>query len=397
MLLQKVSLSKLVQFYIILDYIKSMNAKLSISDSKKSTDTDKVIIGLSGGVDSAVGALLLKQQGWNVEALFMKNWEEDDTENCAAAEDLAQARQVADILEIPLHTVNFSHEYWDSVFTYFINEYRQGHTPNPDIVCNKEIKFKVFLDYARHLGADHIATGHYAEVQHENSGCRLLQAKDQAKDQTYFLYTLNQEQLTSTLFPLADLYKSEVRSIAKQHDFPCHDRKDSTGICFIGERNFADFLARYIPTEEGDILDIDGNIIGRHKGCWYTTIGQRHGLGIGGIKGKNGGAWYVVHKDISNNTLTVVQDKNHPLLFQSEIRINTINWINNAVRDDEHLGCKIRHGQAMQKCQVRYADDTSHLSIRFAQPQRGIAAGQSAVLYRGRECIGGGIIDAATA
>ena len=366
-----------------------MDSKISAQDSKI---TNKIIVGLSGGVDSAVSALLLQQQGWHVEALFMKNWEEDDDKNCAAAEDLVHAQNIAKILDIPLHTVNFSHEYWDSVFTYFLNEYRAGRTPNPDIVCNKEIKFKAFIDYVQVLGATRIAMGHYADVRYGNNSYRLLQAKDQSKDQTYFLYALNQQQLACTLFPLANLHKSEVRKIAKQHNFPCHDRKDSTGICFIGERNFNRFLARYIPTKEGDILDLDGNRLGHHKGCWHATIGQRHGLGIGGIKGKNGGAWYVVAKDINRNILTVVQDKNHPLLFQSELHIVNPNWINNAPPDDECLECRIRHGQALQKCRVHFKENKSYLSVYFEQPQRAVAAGQSAVLYRGRECIGGGII-----
>ena len=359
---------------------------------KNIPDSKKIIVGLSGGVDSAVSALLLQQQGWNVETLFMKNWEDDDNEYCAAAEDLAQAKQIAKILDVPLHTVNFAYEYWDSVFTYFLNEYRAGRTPNPDIVCNKEIKFKAFIDYARALGSMHIATGHYAGVQHDNNNHHLLQAKDQNKDQTYFLYALSKEQLACTSFPLASLHKSEVREIAKQHNFPCHDRKDSTGICFIGERNFARFISRYIPTQEGHILDIDGNKLGCHKGCWQATIGQRQGLGIGGVKGKNGGAWYVVAKNIDDNTLTVVQDKNHPLLFRSELYIADLNWINNTPQDNECLECRIRHGQVLQKCRVCFKENKSHLSVYFEQPQRAVAAGQSAVFYRGNECIGGGII-----
>ena len=375
-----------------------MNSKLSILNPKKSTTDHKVIVGLSGGVDSAVSALLLQQHGWNVEALFMKNWEEDDDdEHCTAAEDLAHARQIAEILDIPLHTVNFSYEYWNSVFSYFLDEYRAGRTPNPDVMCNKEIKFKAFIDHARSLGASRIATGHYADVQYKDNSYRLLQAKDSLKDQTYFLYLLNQKQLACTLFPLADIYKSEVRDIAKQHNFPCHDRKDSTGICFIGERNFARFIDSYITTEEGDILDTDGIVIGRHKGCWHATIGQRQGLGIGGIKGKNDGAWYVVDKDINRNTITVVQGKNHPLLFQSEIRIGNINWISGAVQDNECVGCRIRHRQAIQSCRVRREENGSYLSIVFEEPQRAATAGQSAVLYRERECIGGGVIHSAKA
>ena len=374
-----------------------MNSKLFLQKPQKNPRRNKVIIGLSGGVDSAVSALLLRQQDWDIEALFMKNWEEDDNEKCAAKEDLAHAQSVAEILDIPLHTVNFSHEYWDSVFTYFLKEYRTGRTPNPDIVCNKEIKFKAFIAHARTLGANYIAMGHYACVQHKNAGSRLLKAKDQNKDQSYFLYSLNQEQLACTLFPLANLYKSEVRNIAKQHHFPCHDRKDSTGICFIGERKFAQFLSRYIPSEEGDILDIRGNVVGRHKGFWHATIGQRHGLGIGGIKGENSGAWYVMDKNINNNTLTVVQDKNHPSLFRSKIHIANINWINKAPQDGESLECRIRHRQAMQRCTIHFEDNESRLSISFEQPQRAVALGQSAVLYRQNECIGGGIIQSAKA
>ncbi|MBC6413864.1 MAG: tRNA 2-thiouridine(34) synthase MnmA [Chromatiales bacterium] len=370
-----------------------MNSELSLNTVNETPSSAKIIIGLSGGVDSAVSALFLQQQGWDVEALFMKNWDEDDDEHCAAAEDLAQAQHIAELLSIPLHTINFSPEYWESVFTYFLKEYRAGHTPNPDIICNKEIKFKAFITHARTLGASRIATGHYADIQYEADSYRLLQAADHDKDQTYFLYALNQKQLSSSLFPLANIHKSEVRKIAKQHNFPCHDRKDSTGICFIGERNFRQFLESYIPAKDGDILDLEGKLVGHHKGCWHTTIGQRHGLGIGGIRGRNDGAWYVVAKDASKNTLTVVQDKNHPLLFQSEVHISQVNWINKAAQDGAHLGCRIRHRQTMQKCRIHYGGDKSSLTIYFDQPQRAVAAGQSAVLYRNRECLGGGVID----
>lgn len=355
---------------------------------------DKIIVGLSGGVDSAVSALLLKQNSWDVEALFMKNWDEDDTDECHAAEDLTQAQRTADILDIPLHTVNFSSEYWNSVFTHFLSEYHSGRTPNPDVLCNKEIKFKAFMDHAKTLGAQYIATGHYADIESSADGYHLIQSHDQDKDQTYFLYLLEQKRLAHTIFPVAHLYKREVRQLAKQYKFPCHDRKDSSGICFIGERRFSNFLAQYLPQHEGDIIDEHGRVIGKHSGCWYATIGQRRGLGIGGTKSGTSKPWYVVEKDIERNTLTVVQNANHPLLFHSKLQACDIHWINQLAKESESLECRIRHRQPLQKCTIRFVGDQD-IIIDFEQPQRAISPGQSAVLYRQRECIGGGIIKTA--
>ena len=352
------------------------------------------MVGLSGGVDSAVSALLLKQQGCDLEAVFMKNWEEDDADGCAAAEDLDYAQRSADKLGIVLRTVNFSSEYWDSVFSHFLDEYQSGRTPNPDILCNKEIKFRAFLDYAQTLGAHYIATGHYADIKTSAQGYHLMQSQDQNKDQTYFLYLLEQKKLAQTIFPLAHLQKSAVRQLAKQHGLPCYNRKDSSGICFIGERRFTDFLARYLPQHAGDILDEHGRVVGHHQGCWYATIGQRRGLGIGGTKADNNSPWYVIAKDVARNTLTVVQNANHPLLFHSKLRADKIHWINQPAHHGESLECRIRHRQPLQKCTV-YFDDEQHLLLCFEQAQRAISPGQSAVLYRQRECLGGGVIQEA--
>lgn len=288
----------------------------------------RVIVGMSGGVDSSVAALLLKAQGYDVSGLFMKNWEEDDNEGiCSAAEDLAHAQSVCDQLGIPLHTVNFSAEYWDRVFEYFLAELEVGRTPNPDVMCNKEIKFKAFLDHARTLGADYIATGHYVGKITCHGNHYLIKGSDNNKDQSYFLYALNQKQLSHTLFPLASMSKEEVRAIAERENFANHDKKDSTGICFIGERNFNQFLKRYLPEEPGDITTPDGKVIGTHNGLMYYTIGQRQGLGIGGSTEGNGQPWYVADKDIKNNKLVVVQDHDHPLLLADSLLAEDMHWI----------------------------------------------------------------------
>ena len=365
--------------------------------------TPKTIVALSGGVDSAVCALLLKREGRHVEALFMKNWDEDDNEHCQAAQDLDSARRTADALGVALHTVNFSAEYWERVFCRFVDEYRRGRTPNPDVLCNREIKFKTFVEHARALGATAIATGHYAGIGRRDGGgrgrasFRLLKGADAAKEQSYFLHTLDQASLACALFPLAELHKSEVRKTAEWHGLRCHDRKDSTGICFIGERKFREFLSRYLRPEDGAIMDENGREIGRHRGCWYYTIGQRKGLGIGGVGGSggdDGGAWYVASKDVRANTLTVVRGAHHPLLFRKHLRTGAPHWINpeRPATQNERLACKIRYRQADQSCIIARSDKNA-LEVRFEQPQRAVAPGQSIVFYRGRECIGGAVIE----
>lgn len=357
--------------------------------------SDKVIVGLSGGVDSAVSAFLLKQQGYQVIGLFMKNWEEDDAAGCPAEEDLASAEQVATTLNIPLHTANFSDQYWDNVFEHFLSEYRSGRTPNPDVLCNREIKFKAFLEHATSLGADKIAMGHYAGNELRDGYWRLLKGADSHKDQSYFLHRIEADSLATTLFPLTEYRKDPIRTIAKEQGFACHDRKDSTGICFISGYRFRDFLARYLPPRKGAITDENGKVIGEHNGCWYYTIGQRQGLGVGGVPSRAELPWYIARKDISSNTLTVVQGNDHPLLFSSHLDANDLYWIAEAPKNGETLGCKIRHRQEDQLCTVEYSGDNSlqaSIQVTFSKPQRSIAPGQSAVFYRGTECLGGGII-----
>ncbi len=353
----------------------------------------KVIVGMSGGVDSSVAAYLLQQQGYEVEGLFMKNWEEDDDEQyCAAAVDLADAEQVCNQLNIPLHTVNFSAEYWDRVFKHFLNEYKAGRTPNPDIMCNKEIKFRAFLDYALNLNAELIATGHYVNNLTENASTYLLKAKDEAKDQSYFLHMLTQDQLSKSVFPLGNITKSEVRKVAKQHAFKVHDKKDSTGICFIGERKFKDFLQSFIPSKQGNIRTLENKVIGRHEGVMYYTIGQRQGLGIGGQVGKNEEPWYVVEKNIENNELIVTQGHDHPALLKSKIISQPIHWISGKIPEDlNNLKAKIRYRQQEQTCELKCLEN--YCEISFATPQWAVAPGQSIVFYQNNRCLGGAIIE----
>ena len=353
----------------------------------------RVIVGLSGGVDSAVAAHRLLEQGYQVEALFMKNWEEDDRAGyCAAAEDLADARSVAERLGIRLHTVNFATEYWDRVFAYFLSEYEAMRTPNPDVLCNKEIKFDAFLDFAIGLGADAIATGHYASVRHDADGHHLCLCADEEKDQTYFLHLLNQRQLARVLFPLSDLTKPEVRAIARGLGLSNAAKKDSTGICFIGERRFRDFLAQYLPRTPGPIETPDGARLGEHQGLAYYTIGQRQGLGVGGVSRGREAPWYVAVKDVARNALIAVQDAHHPLLMSQGLDALRPHWIGGMAPGHSHCFARLRHRQALQPCEILRTDDTA-CRVRFLEPQRAVTPGQSIVFYKDGECLGGAVID----
>jgi tRNA-specific 2-thiouridylase len=357
---------------------------------------EKIIVGMSGGVDSSVSACLLLQQGYQVEGLFMKNWEEDDTEEyCSASVDLADAQQVCDQLGIPLHTVNFSGEYWDNVFEYFLHEYRIGRTPNPDIMCNREIKFKAFLDHAQMLGAQRIATGHYVRSRKHGDNFELLRGRDENKDQSYFLYALNQHQIGHALFPVGELDKTEVRDIARQQQFNVAAKKDSTGICFIGERKFRDFLQRFIPAQPGEIVNAEGRIMGEHGGLMYYTIGQRQGLGIGGTEPGNDEPWYVVDKLLESNKLVVAQGLEHPLLFHSHCRITDLHWISQPV-DQPGFTCsaKIRYRQQDSACRL-VAIDHENAVVEFERPQRAMTPGQALVCYLDEQCLGGGVIESA--
>lgn len=355
--------------------------------------TKRVIVGLSGGVDSSVAALLLKQQGFQVEALFMKNWEEEDTDSyCPATQDVQDAKQVCDILNIPLHTVNFSDEYWRDVFEHCLTEYRLGRTPNPDILCNREIKFKAFLNYGIKLGADYIATGHYVKKAETQDRFELCKAKDLNKDQSYFLYTLNQDALSKALFPLSNIDKNLVRTLAKEAGFPNFDKKDSTGICFIGERKFRTFLKQYIPAQPGNIETAEKQVIGRHDGLMFYTLGQRQGLGIGGQANSDGKPWYVVDKDLERNVLIVVQGEDHPLHFSDTLSANQMHWVGSKPSKTS-FSCmaKIRYRQNDQACSVRL-DNQGNATVAFDKAQRAITPGQSIVFYSGEICLGGGII-----
>lgn len=365
------------------------------NNSPPSNPSDaKVIVGMSGGVDSSVSALLLQQQGYRVEGLFMKNWDEDDgTDYCTAKTDLADAQAVADKIGIPLHTANFAAEYWDNVFEHFLTEYKSGRTPNPDILCNKEIKFKAFLEYALHLGADYIATGHYVRKREDESGkTYLLKGLDNNKDQSYFLHTVGAKELSRSLFPVGELEKPEVRKIAEEHNLATAEKKDSTGICFIGERRFKDFLEQYIPAQPGDIVSVDGEVIGKHAGLMFHTLGQRQGLGIGGLKNYPEEPWYVVEKDLSTNQLIVAQGNNHPLLFTTSLSVSEIDWVNSPLDfTSSKLKAKTRYRQPDQDCYIENIGHGYH--IHFDKPQRAVTPGQSIVFYDGETCLGGGIIE----
>lgn len=353
---------------------------------------DKVIVGLSGGVDSAVTALRLLEHGYQVEAMFMKNWDEDDgTEYCTARTDLEDSLRICDALNIELHTVNFARQYWDNVFAHFLTEYKAGRTPNPDVLCNREIKFKVFLDYAQQLGAQWIATGHYARTEIRNGETALLKGRDPNKDQSYFLNAVSQQQLAKTLFPVGDIEKPQVRRIAEQAGLHIHGKKDSTGICFIGERRFNDFLENYLPAQPGDIRDDNGTVLGQHQGLMFHTIGQRQGLGIGGVHGATASPWYVAEKQLESNALIVVQGHDHPLLLKSELIAADTNWINSPPTLPLRCTAKTRYRQADQSCTVHLLNN-NELRVVFDKPQRAITAGQYAVFYVGDQCLGGAVI-----
>ena len=352
-----------------------------------------VVVGMSGGVDSSVTALLLKQQGYEVIGLFMKNWEDDDSsEYCSSRQDLIDAVSVADTLDIPIEAVNFAAEYKDRVFSYFLREYEAGRTPNPDILCNSEIKFKAFLDHAIRLGADAIATGHYAQVRELNDSYQLLKAKDSSKDQSYFLHRLSQQQLSKAMFPLGQMLKSQVRDIAREHGLSNHAKKDSTGICFIGERPFREFLNRYLPTKPGDMLTPEGKVVGKHMGLSFYTIGQRQGLGIGGARETTGEPWFVAGKDMQRNLLIVVQGHDHPLLLNSRLDTLEMHWISGIAPDTSRdYAAKTRYRQQDASCHIALsADNTACFSFKVAQ--WAVTPGQSVVVYDGDICLGGGII-----
>ncbi|MEM9532681.1 MAG: tRNA 2-thiouridine(34) synthase MnmA [Pseudomonadota bacterium] len=354
-----------------------------------------IMVGLSGGVDSATSAALLKQAGYDVSALFMKNWEEDDRfGTCPAEEDAADAAAICELLNIRLYTRNFASEYWDNVFEHFLAEYRAGRTPNPDIACNREIKFKTFLEHATDLGAELIATGHYARRRERDGRQELLRGLDPNKDQSYFLYTLGQAPLERTRFPLGELRKPEVREIARREQLPVSGKKDSTGICFIGERHFKTFLSTYLPHQPGDIRTPEGELLGQHDGLMYYTLGQRQGLGIGGTQGGSGQPWYVLHKDLASRTLIVGQGHDHPWLFADELSASQVSWVQGqAPASRFRCQAKTRYRQADQACEVLI--DGASLRVQFADPQRAITPGQSLVLYRDEVCLGGAVIDSA--
>lgn len=351
----------------------------------------KIIAGLSGGVDSAVAAHLLLEQGLEVEGLFMFNWREDEEAYCTAAEDYQDARRVCDALGIVLHRADFSADYRERVFQYFLREYAAGRTPNPDVLCNREIKFGVFLDYARRLGADAIATGHYARIAMGSDGPQLLKGRDSNKDQSYFLHAVERSVFRSVLFPLGELDKPAVRDLAFERGLHNHARKDSTGICFIGERHFQRFLANYLPAQPGAMRTPAGRVVGEHQGLMYYTLGQRQGLGLGGLRGGTAAAWYVVGKDLAANTLIVAQGHNHPLLFTDTLWATDINWLGEPSGQSFECGAKTRYRQADQNCLLTLEPDGGAV-VRFERMQRAVTPGQFAVFYLGDRCLGGGVI-----
>ncbi len=353
------------------------------------TQNGRIVVGMSGGVDSAVSALLLKQQGLDVVGVFMKNWEEKDENGvCTSESDWSDVRNVCDLIGIPYYSVNFAKDYWDRVFTLFLNEYRAGRTPNPDVLCNREIKFKAFLDFAMQLGGEKMATGHFVRTDHEG---HLLRGLDPDKDQSYFLYMVKKEQLLKSVFPVGGMTKQQVRSIAREHGLPVSDKKDSTGVCFIGERNFKKFLSGFLPAQPGDMVTPEGEKVGRHDGLMYYTLGQRRGLGIGGCG--DGRSFFVVDKDLKNNRLIVAQGEDHPLLYRKSARVEQVTFVCEELPADMpvHLTCKVRYRQPDQGVTVTCFRDGS-MEMVFDEPQRAVTPGQSAVLYDGEKCLGGGIL-----
>jgi tRNA-specific 2-thiouridylase len=367
--------------------------KIILIDNKKINMSNKtVVVGMSGGVDSSVSAYLLKKQGFNVIGLFMKNWQSEPGEVCTSEIDFKDASEVCDMLDIPLHKANFSDDYWDRVFKQFLSEHEKGRTPNPDILCNREIKFKSFYDYALKIGADFIATGHYAKVKNDDGEAKLYRSKDIDKDQTYFLHEVSSKEFSKSIFPLSDIYKSEVRDIAKELNLNIHSKKDSVGICFVGEKNLRDFLNRFIKFKKGNILNTDNEIIGEHNGSILYTIGQRQGLGIGGIKDKDELPWYVYGKNISKNEIYVCQGVDNQLLYTENITLDNIHWINK-LKKFKNLDClvQIRHRHKPVKCNLEFNEG---FRVTFDEEIRGVAPGQSAVFYKDNLCLGGGVIEA---
>ena len=365
-----------------------------VKQMTKDNSQTRVVVGMSGGVDSSVTALLLKEQGYDVIGIFMKNWDDTDENGiCTATEDYKDVEKVAEQIGIPYYSVNFEKEYWDRVFEYFLAEYRLGRTPNPDVICNKEIKFKAFLDYAMKLGADYVATGHYARVKRDANGLsRMLRGIDTNKDQTYFLSQLSQEQLSKTLFPLGHLQKSEVRAIAQRANLATAKKKDSTGVCFIGEKNFKQFLSNYLPAKKGKMITLEGVEMGTHDGLMYYTIGQRGGLGIGGTKGTNNDAWFVIGKDLSTNTLYVGQGIDHEALYSDMLEASTVHFTKKGMPAEFNCTAKFRYRQADVPVHVKRLEDDRAI-VTFSEPTRAVTPGQAVVFYDGAECLGGGLID----
>ena len=352
--------------------------------------SERIVVGMSGGVDSSVAALLLKEQGYDVIGVFMKNWEEKDENGvCTAESDWRDVRDVCDLIGIPYYSVNFAREYWDRVFSYFLDEYRAGRTPNPDVLCNREIKFRAFLDFALQLGASRMATGHFVQTNEQGD---LLRGADSQKDQSYFLYMLHREQLKKAVFPVGGMTKAEVRRIAAERGLPVSQKKDSTGVCFIGERKFKQFLQTYLPAQPGDMVSPDGQVVGRHDGLMYYTLGQRRGLGIGGCG--DGRSWFVIGKDLERNRLLVAQGEDHPMLYSTRCVAGGVTWVGGApLREGETIRCtaRFRYRQGDQPVEARLEGDK--LLLTSLEPQRAVTPGQSAVLYQGERCLGGAVVE----